>query len=80
MRAGTAVYCAAEGALRNLTQAPALEANVPLRRAATPAKVADLGLYLASNKAACITGATIIIDGALSLLLSQDAWIRHERA
>jgi glucose 1-dehydrogenase len=50
-----------------------LEANIPLRRAGSPEEVADLVVFLASDKAAYITGATITIDGALSLLLGQGA-------
>lgn len=45
-----------------------LERNIPLGRAGEPAEVADLALFLASDKARYITGARIVIDGGLSLM------------
>lgn len=108
MRAGAADYCAAKGALKNLTQvlalevakqgitvnavAPgmiltpmnskaeddpsyraALELNIPSGRAGRPEEVADLVTFLASDKAGYITGTTVTIDGALSLMIGQGA-------
>ena len=52
---------------RSLTQ------NIPMKRAGTAEEVADLAVFLASDRARYITGATIVIDGALSLLLGQGA-------
>ena len=50
-----------------------LEASVPAGRAGTPEEVAALVVFLASPAARYITGATLTIDGALSLLLAQGA-------
>jgi glucose 1-dehydrogenase len=50
-----------------------LENNVPVGRAGRPDEVAALAVFLASPLATYITGATIVIDGALSLLLGQCA-------
>lgn len=41
--------------------------KVPLGRAGTPADIAEAVVYLASDKAAYITGATLCIDGGLTL-------------
>ena len=46
----------------------ALEGNIPLGRAGDPAEVADLAVFLASDRARYITGARIVIDGGLSLM------------
>ena len=108
VRAGAADYCAAKGALNNLTAAMSLEVagagitvnaiapgmiltpmnehavedpaylasltrNIPVQRAGRPEEVADLVVYLASAKAAYITGALLTIDGGLSLELGQGA-------
>jgi glucose 1-dehydrogenase len=43
----------------------ALLAEIPLRRMAQPEEVASLALYLASDAAAYVTGATFFIDGGL---------------
>lgn len=50
-----------------------LEANIPMKRAGKPEEVAALARWLASDEASYITGATIVIDGGLSLLLGQGA-------
>jgi len=44
-----------------------LESSVPLGRAAKPEEVAELIVFLASEKAAFITGETVKIDGGLTL-------------
>ncbi|MBS0503717.1 MAG: SDR family oxidoreductase [Proteobacteria bacterium] len=46
----------------------ALERHIPLGRAGDASEVADLAVFLASDKARYITGARIVIDGGLSLL------------
>jgi len=50
-----------------------LEADVPLGRAGRAEEVAKLVAYLASAAADYITGATLTIDGGLSLLLAEGA-------
>jgi glucose 1-dehydrogenase len=45
-----------------------LEHNIPMGRAGNPGEVADLAVFLASDKARYITGARIVIDGGLSLM------------
>ncbi|WP_373684454.1 SDR family NAD(P)-dependent oxidoreductase [Sphingomonas sp. R-74633] len=50
-----------------------VEANVPAGRAGTAEEVAALVAFLASPDARYINGATLTIDGALSLLLAQGA-------
>lgn len=45
-----------------------LEQNIPLGRAGLPGEVADLAVFLASDRARYITGARIVIDGGLSLM------------
>lgn len=49
------------------------EATIPWGRAGTPEEVAELVLFLLSEKADYTTGATVTIDGALSLTIAQDA-------
>ncbi|MEI9928652.1 MAG: SDR family oxidoreductase [Sphingomonas sp.] len=48
-----------------------LEKNIPIGRAGRPDEVAGLARWLASDEGAYVTGATIVIDGGLSLLLGQ---------
>jgi glucose 1-dehydrogenase len=48
-------------------------AAIPWGRAGTPEEVADLVLYLLSPAADYVTGATVVIDGALSLTVAQGA-------
>jgi glucose 1-dehydrogenase len=50
-----------------------LEANVPAGRAGTPEEVAAMAVYLCSCEAAYVTGATLTIDGGLSLVLALGA-------
>ncbi|MDP1027594.1 SDR family oxidoreductase [Sphingomonas sp. KR1UV-12] len=46
----------------------ALEKNIPIGRAGEASEVADLAVFLASDKARYITGARLVIDGGLSLM------------
>lgn len=50
-----------------------LTRNIPLKRAAEPEEVAELALFLASPAARYMTGAEVVIDGGLSLLMGQGA-------
>ncbi|MBB3858801.1 glucose 1-dehydrogenase [Novosphingobium hassiacum] len=49
------------------------QAAIPWGRAGTANEVADLVLFLLSDKATYITGTTVTIDGALSLTVAQGA-------
>jgi glucose 1-dehydrogenase len=49
------------------------QAAIPWGRAGTPEEVAELVLFLLSPTADYITGATVVIDGALSLTVAQGA-------
>lgn len=49
------------------------EAAIPWGRAGQPEEVADLVAFLLSRRAEYITGATMVIDGGLSLTLAQGA-------
>ena len=46
-----------------------LQAKVPLKRYAAPEDIANLALFLASNKAGYITGAIVPMDGGLNPVL-----------
>lgn len=41
-------------------------ARTPMRRLATPAEIADAVLFLASDRAAFVTGTTLVVDGGWS--------------
>jgi len=60
-------------AVSNEAYRASLEQSIPLGRAGKPEEVADLALWLASPSAGYITGASIVIDGGLSLMLGQGA-------
>ncbi|MBA3898432.1 MAG: SDR family oxidoreductase, partial [Sphingomonadaceae bacterium] len=62
-----------ERALDDAAYRKSLEANVPVARAGTPEEVAGLALWLASPAAAYVTGASVTIDGGLSLVLGMGA-------
>lgn len=62
-----------EEAMEDDAHRRALERNIPAKRAGRPEEVAHIALFLASPDAAYITGATIVVDGGLSLLLGQGA-------
>ena len=62
-----------ERAMKDEEYRAGLTKNIPMKRAGKPEEVADLAVFLASDRARYITGATIVIDGALSLLLGQGA-------
>jgi glucose 1-dehydrogenase len=55
-------------AMSDETYRTALTRNIPMGRAGSAAEVADLAVFLASDKAQYITGARIVIDGGLSLM------------
>ena len=48
-------------------------ASIPMKRAAEPWEIARMAVYLASEDAAYVTGATMVIDGGLMLNLGQGA-------
>ena len=45
------------------------EQMVPLRRIAAPEDIADVALFLASDRADYVTGQDIVVDGGLSQAL-----------
>ncbi|WP_294297203.1 SDR family oxidoreductase [uncultured Sphingomonas sp.] len=55
-------------AMKDAAYRQSLERNIPMGRAGDPSEVADLAVFLASDKARYITGSRIVIDGGLSLL------------
>ena len=57
-----------EQALHDEDYRRSLEHHIPAKRAGKPEEVARVAVFLASPDAAYITGATIVIDGGLSLV------------
>jgi glucose 1-dehydrogenase len=62
-----------QSALDNPAELARKQAAIPWGRAGTADEVAELVLFLLSDKAAYITGTTVTIDGALSLTVAQGA-------
>lgn len=62
-----------QSALDHPDELKAKEAAIPWGRAGRPEEVADLVLFLLSDRADYITGTTVTIDGALSLTVAQGA-------
>jgi NAD(P)-dependent dehydrogenase (short-subunit alcohol dehydrogenase family) len=51
------------GVLNHEKIAPSLLAQVPMRRAAEPAEIAGMALYLASEASSFVTGQVFVVDG-----------------
>ena len=47
--------------------------SIPLKRAAQPAEIAKLALFLASSAADYVTGSTYVMDGGLMRSVGQGA-------
>ncbi len=62
-------------ALRDPLEARAVEETTVLRRRGKPEDVAGMAVYLASDEAAYVTGATFVVDGGLTIT-SPEAFIR----
>lgn len=62
-----------ERAVEDADYRSTLESTIPARRAGHADEVAAVAVFLASPAASYITGATIVIDGGLSLLVGQGA-------
>lgn len=62
-----------QSALDNPKERACNEAAIPWGRAGTAEEVAELVLFLLSDKAGYITGTTVTIDGGLSLTIAQGA-------
>ena len=54
--------------LRTPEQIEKITANIPLRRPSEPEEIAEIVLFLASEPAAYITGATLDINGGLVMV------------
>jgi glucose 1-dehydrogenase len=62
-----------QSAIDNPAELAMKQAAIPWGRAGTAEEVADAVMFLLSPKADYITGATLVIDGALSLTVAQGA-------
>jgi len=50
-----------------VTARAAFESRQPIGRMATPAEIAEMAVYLASDLSGCVTGSSIIMDGGAKL-------------
>jgi len=69
-----AVNCVAPGIMETEMMAPALEKNrqkyidrVPLKRIGKPEEIADVAVFLASDRASYMTGATVDVSAGLAM-------------
>ena len=65
---GVRVNCVAPGPV--LTRPGMAAMKTPLGRAADPEEIVDMVLYLASDRSAFVTGATILMDGGRHLMMN----------
>jgi len=60
---GITVNCIAPGSIRHRTEAGGNTAHIPVGRGGAIDDVASLVIYLASEEAGYMTGATLVLDG-----------------
>lgn len=76
LEAGMSIYaeahgCEVDAAFERLAE------NIPLRRTAAPEEIAAVCVFLASDEAAFITGATLLVDGGLAIVDAMGITLKH---